>query len=532
MTNSVTSFPECDKCGATTAHFCEPRAQHIQDFFEKILTHTKGKYYLKPFVLADWQLNDIVKPLFGQVVWSNDNEQWVRQHKVAWIELARKNGKSEILAGIALYLLIADSEPGAEIYSCAKDRDQARKVFDVAAQMVKQSPLLSERLKIYNHNKRITDESRGSFYEIISADGAGNLGHNPHGVIFDEVLTQPNDELWNTMRTAMGTRTQPLMIAATTAGNDPSGFCAAEHSYCEKIQDNKDLDPSRFVYLRNTPKDADWQDEANWYFANPALGDFLNIESLREEAREAKLAPSKQNSFRQFRLNQWVQQSFRWLDLNEWDNSGKGFRGSYSNTCWAGLDLASSKDIAALALCFPEKDEFFRFEWRFWLPESQLADIDRRTGGKASVWVREGFLKLTEGNVIDYEVILYEIMEIKDKYDLRQLAYDKWGMTQLAQDLMRHDIDLVEIPQNHTTISPPSKEFERLILKKKLVHNDNPVMRWMVDNVVVRTDAGGNIKPDKQHSGDKIDGIVAAVMALDRAQKNAGVKRGCKLVSY
>ena len=530
--SSESFYPECDKCGLTVNHFCKPRADHAQEFFEKILVHTKGDWAKKPFILEDWQRDDIIRPLFGNVRYSEELTRWVRAYKIAWIELARKNGKSEILAGIALYMLVGDGEIGAEIYSCAKDRDQARKVFDVAEAMVRYSPILSERLKIYNHNKRITYEAKGSYYEILSSDAAGNLGHNPHAVIFDEVLTQPNDGLWNTMRTAMGARSQPMMIAATTAGNDPSGFCAAEHAYCEQIQENPDLDPSRFVYLRNTPKDSDWKEEKNWFFANPALGSFLSLESLREEAREAENAPSKQNAFRQYRLNQWVQQSFRWLDLHEWDASGTKYSGPKSRQCWAGLDLASTKDIAALSLCFPEKDGHYRFMWKFWLPESQLPNIDARTGGQASLWVKDGYLSLTEGNVIDYEVILYEIQDAAKQYDLQQLAYDKWGMTQMAQDLMKSGVDIVEIPQNHTTISPPSKEFEKLILQGKLVHYGNPVMRWMVDNVVVRTDAGGNIRPDKQQSGDKIDGIVAAIMALDRAQRMAGKKTGWKVVSY
>ena len=524
--------PECDRCEEAGDHFCVPRAQRVIDVFEQILVHTKSDYAKKPFLLEEWQRDEIIAPLFGTVKWSEEKERWVRQYRIAWIELARKNGKSELLAGIALVLLIADDEEGAEIYSCAKDRDQARKVFDVAERMVQLSELLSSRLKIYKQQKRIVDEKTGSYYEIVSSDAAGNLGHNPSGIIFDEILTQPNDELWNAMRTAMGARSQPLMVAATTAGNDPSGFCAAEHAYCERVQEDPSLDPSRFVYLRNVPKEADWEDESNWYIANPALGSFLSLDALRDEFREAKNAPAKENAFRQFRLNQWVQQNSRWINLDVWEQSGADWSGVESGECWGGLDLASSVDIAAFALCFPEPDGVFRFLWRFWLPEERIKDLDGRTGGQGSVWVRDGWLTLTEGNVIDYKYILEEIENVQSQYNLREIAYDKWGMTQLSQDLMSLSIDAIPTPQSAGYMSPPSKEFERLVLDGKVVHGNNPVMRWMMNNVTIYSDPSGNIRPSKQHSGDKIDGVVAAIMALDRAIKQGGRKKQYRLVGW
>jgi len=518
----------CDKCKKLGDHLCQPRAQRAIDIFEKILVHTKGRWANEPFLLEKWQSDEIIKPLFGQVTWSKESDRWVRQYRIAWIELARKNGKSELCAGIALILLVADDEEGAEIYGCAKDRDQARKVFDVAERMVQLSPLLSRRLKILKQQKRIVDEKTGSFYEIVAADAAGNLGHNPHGVIFDEVLTQPNDGLWNAMRTAMGTRTQPLMVAATTAGNDPSGFCAAEHAYCERIQADPSLDPSRFVYLRNTPKDADWRDEENWYHANPGLGSFLSIDSLRQEAREAELAPAKQNAFRQFRLNQWVQQTSRWLDLAAWDASAGEVteKDLERKDCWGGLDLASTTDIAALSLVFPDGEGGVDVLWRYWIPEDQLATLDDRTAGNASVWMRDGWLTVTSGNVIDYKTILHELDELAARFTIREIAYDRWGMTQMSQDLMEAGMTVVPFGQGFASMSPPSKELERLVLDGKFRHGGNPVTRWMSDNVVVRTDPAGNLKPDKEKSGDKIDGIVAACMALDRATRMAKTRRG------
>jgi phage terminase large subunit-like protein len=517
----------CDQCRKLGDHLCEPKAQRAVDVFEKILVHTKGRWARNPFYLEEWQADEIIRPLFGNVTWSDDHQRWIRRYRVAWIELGRKNGKSELCAGIALILLVADDEEGAEIYGCAKDRDQARKVFDVAARMVELSPVLNRRLKVMKQAKRIVDERTGSYYEIVAADASGNLGHNPHGVVFDEVLTQPNDGLWNAMRTAMGTRTQPLLVAATTAGNDPTGFCAAEHAYCERVQADPSLDPARFVFLRNTPKEADWEDETNWYFANPALGSFLSIESLRDEAREAKLAPAKQNAFRQYRLNQWVQQASRWIDLGAWDASAgevstDGLRG---RDCWAGLDLASTTDIASLCLAFPDSDGVFKLLWRYWIPEDQVRNLDERTAGAASVWVRDGWLIATPGNVIDYKNILHEIDELAQRHTIREIAYDRWGMTQMSQDLTEARMTVVPFGQGFASMSPPAKELERLVLEGKLHHGGNPVTRWMADNVVVRSDPAGNIKPDKEKSHEKIDGIVAACMALDRATRMAKTKR-------
>ncbi|MBB5154971.1 terminase large subunit domain-containing protein [Saccharopolyspora phatthalungensis] len=319
--NGRTRLPECGftldgkSCRKRGNHFCRQRAAHAVAFCAELCVHTKDKWARRPFVLSTWQRSDIIEPLFGEVTWDPEWESYVRRYQIGWIELARKNGKSELLAFIALYLLVGDDVEGAEIYGCAMDRGQAAKVFDVAARMVKLSPVLSARLVVKDHIKRIIDERTGSYYEVVAADAAGNLGHNPHGVVFDEVLTQRDARLWDAMRTGMGTRMQPLMVAATTAGDDPASFARSEHNECVRIMDDPDRARHRFAYVRNVPEDADPWDERNWPKANPALGDFLSIRSLRQEAEEAKNDPSKENAFRQYRLNQWVQQAHRWMPM-------------------------------------------------------------------------------------------------------------------------------------------------------------------------------------------------------------------------
>lgn len=525
----------CPNCGATKTHLCEPRAQRAVDIFETILVHTKGRFARSPFLLAVWQRDEIIRPLFGWCRFDPETSTWVRVYRIAWIELARKNGKSELLAGIALILLCADDEEGAEIYGCAKDRDQARKVFDVAERMVELSPVLSKRLTINRSQKRISDAKTGSFYEVIAADAAGNLGHNPHGVIFDEVLTQPNSELWNALRTAMGTRTQPLMVAATTAGNDPSSFAKEEHDLALKVQRSPKIDPSRFVYCRNTPEDADWQDEANWVHANPALGDFLSIQALRDEAREAALSPTKQNAFRQYRLNQWVRQTTRWLDMGLWDsNAGMVIESDLQGRkCYGGLDLASTADFTAWVLVFPS-DTHDEILCRFFLPE---AAVERRSPMRDTLdmWRKQGWLTVTEGDVVDLGAVRNQIDQDAQDFDIAEVAFDRWGSTETVQWLQDHEMTVWPQSQSITAMSAPSKELERLLGERRLRHGGNPVLRWMADNVEATRDSAENIKPDKKKSSEKIDGIVALVMAISASmrqeQEDASVYEGREMVT-
>lgn len=521
----------------TSLAFSAARADRAQGFFEKGLRHTKGRYARKPFLLAPWQRDDIIRPLFGTVRYDEQLEAEVRAFRIAWLELGRGNGKSELLAGIGLLLLVADDEEGAEVYGAAKDREQAGHVYRVAKRMVELSPALSRRLVVVDSRKTIVDPRLDSFYRVIAADASGNLGQNPHGILFDEIIAQPSRELWDALRTGMGKRDQPLMVAATTAGNDPASFAAAEHAYCERVAANPSLDPARLVYMRNTPEDADWKDEKVWHFANPALGDFLNISTLRDEAREAENNPSLENTFRQFRLNQWVQSATRWVPLQLWDASaGMVVEADLAGRrCYGGLDLASSVDLAALCWDFPGEAGDHEAIWRFFLPKDRLADLNRRTGGQGAVWARQGFLRLTEGNVIDYKAILATIDADAQAFDVAEVAYDRWGMTQLSQDLVDAGMTVVPFGQGFASMSPPTKEMERLVTAGLYRHGGNPVMRWMFDNVVVRKDPAGNVKVDKAKSGDSVDGVVAAVMALDRAMRrdrgrSAYEERGLEVV--
>ncbi|WP_254235220.1 terminase large subunit [Allokutzneria sp. A3M-2-11 16] len=516
----------CDERGD---HFCLPRAEHARLFAEELCCHTKDRWARTPFVLSTWQREDIVYPLFGRVVWSTEWQGYIRRYRIAWIEVARKNGKSELLAFAALYLLVGDGVEGAEIYGAAKDKEQAAKVFDVARRMVQLSPILSKRLIIKDHIKRIIDPKTGSYYEVIAADASGNLGHNPSGVIFDEVLTQPDGRLWDALRTGMGTRAEPLMIAATTAGDSASAFARTEHDEFVRIAEDPDRAPHRFAYVRALPQDADPFDEELWHLANPALGDFLSIQSLREEALEAKNDPSKENSWRQYRCNQWVQQAHRWMPMHLYQRCtgttghtpGQLRELHRGRTAWAGLDLASKLDLTAWCTVIPDGiDGVPSLLWRFWLPEAGLAFLDERTEGKFSRWAEQGWLHVTEGDVIDYERVYSDLAEDAALLRIVDVSYDEWsGEPVRAQVQKTIGAPLYPVAQTYRGMTPGMTEIMARTKAASWSHHRNPVAAYCFDSVEVIHPAGDPdllrpAKPERNKTAVRIDAVPTAAMAL------------------
>jgi phage terminase large subunit-like protein len=501
-------------------------------FIEKFLKHTKGRWAGSQFILAPWQKDDIIKPLFGTLIEGDEPGQRLRQYRTAYIEIPRKNGKSELAAAVALYLLFYDKEAGGEIYGAAADRDQASIVFNVAAEMVRRSPELSKRSKIIDSQKRIVVPRTGSFYRAIPAEAAGSHGYNASAIIFDELHTQPNRDLWDVLTTSSGARSQPLTFAITTAGYDKLSICYEQHDYAERVLRGAVDDPSYFAYIRKAEDDADWKDEAVWRACNPALGDdtnpgFRNIKEMREKFHRAAEVPALQNTVRRLYLNQWTSQATRWLDLSAWDACDKPVEveALAGRKCFAGLDLASTTDIAALVLCFPPlaDGDDYRAICRFFIPGEALRERENRDRVPYSQWVREGYITATEGNVIHYSAIRAEIDKLAQTYDVVEMAFDRWGATQMTQELDEAGMTVIPFGQGFASMSPPTKELLNIVLDKKFRHGGNPVLRWMADNVVVETDPAGNLKPSKKKSAQKIDGIVALIMALARATERAVV---------
>jgi len=504
-------------CRKRGAHRCAGRTGHVVAFFTELLTHTKGRWARRPFVPAAWQRRRVLAPLFGEVLYDHAQGRYVRRYRTLYLYVARKNGKTELLAGIVLYLLVADGETGAEIYGLALDRDQAGLVYRVARQMVRNSAELTARLTVVTSATRIVDEQTGSLYAVVAGDAAGSLGFDPSGAYIDELLTQPNRELYDTMRTSFGARAQPLLLLATTAENDPGGFAASEREWSERVLAEPALDPERLVVMYATPDGADWTSPAAWKAANPALGDFLELRTLAAECRVAQGNPAAERAFRQFRLNQPGNKIGRAIDLTAWDANDGPAPDLGRAVCYAGLDLASTSDLAAYCLDFPAADGGHDLIWRHFAPAAALRELSRRTAGAADVWVAQGVLTLTEGNVIDYGAIVAALNADRERYDIREVAFDRWGATQLSAQLLDDGWPLIATGQGYATMAPPTAELLRLIRAGKYRHAGNPLARWQAGNAVTRADPAGNLKIDKQRSAEKVDGIVAAVMALDRA---------------
>lgn len=498
----------------------EAKAQHAVNFIN-CLKHTKGQWRGVNFELLDWQ-DKIIRDVFGTV-----KDNGYRQYNTAYIEIPKKQGKSELAAAVALLLTCGDNEWGAEVYGAAADRQQASIVFDVAVEMVEQCPALKKRIKPIMSVKRLVYKPTGSFYQVLSAEAFTKHGLNVHGVIFDELHAQPNRELYDVLTKGSGdARTQPLFFLITTAGNDRNSICYEVHQKAQDILGGRKIDPTFYPVIYGIDDNDDWTDERNWYKANPSLGHTVDIEKVRAAFQSAKENLAEENIFRQLRLNQWVKQSIRWMQMDKWDEcafkvDSEALRG---RECFGGLDLSSTTDITAFVLVFPPRydDEKYVVMPFFWIPQDNLALRVRRDHVPYDVWEKAGYIKTTEGNVVHYGFIESFIEELGTKYNIKEIAFDRWGAVQMTQNLEGMGFTVVPFGQGYKDMSPPSKELMKLTLEKKLAHGGNPVLRWMMDNIFIKTDPAGNIKPDKEKSTEKIDGAVATIMALDRAIRHQG----------
>ena len=497
----------------------EAKAQRAVKFIN-CLKHTKGQWRGVPFDLLPWQ-DKIIRDIFGNV-----KANGYRQYNTAYVEIPKKNGKSELAAAVALLMTCGDGEWGAEVYGCASDRQQASIVFDVAVDMVDQSPALKKRIKPIMSVKRLVYEPTKSFYQVLSAEAYTKHGLNVHAVVFDELHAQPNRDLFDVMTKGSGdARLQPLFFLITTAGTDRNSICWEVHQKAVDILEGRKIDPTFYPVIYGIRDDDDWGDEENWHKANPSLGHTIDIEKVRNAYISAKENPAEENLFRQLRLNQWVKQSTRWMPLHIWDacdfpidiTSLKG------RECYAGLDLSSTTDITAFVLVFPPSatEEKYIVMPFFWIPEENLKLRVRRDHVPYDIWEQQGYIKTTEGNVVHYGFIEAFIEELGTKYNIKEIAFDRWGAVQMTQNLEGMGYAVVPFGQGYKDMSPPTKELMKLTLEGKLAHGGHPVLRWMMDNIYIKTDPAGNIKPDKEKSIERIDGAVALIMALDRSIRHS-----------
>ena len=503
------------KFKAKDSVYNEDRADFAVNFIE-CLCHTKGTWAGKPFLLLDWQ-EQIIRDLFGII-----KPNGYRQFNTAYIEIPKKNGKSELAAAVALLLCCGDKEQRAEIYGCAADRGQATIVFDVAADMVRMCPALNRRCKILASQKRILYTPTNSFYQVLSAEAYSKHGFNIHGVVFDELHTQPNRKLFDVMTKGSGdARMQPLYFLITTAGTDTNSICYETHQKAVDILEGRKIDPTFYPVIYGAGQEEDWTDPKVWKKANPSLGETIGMDKVKAACDSARQNPGEENSFRQLRLNQWVKQAVRWMPMEKWDACAFPVNPEdlEGRVCYGGLDLSSTSDLTAFVLVFPpeEDEEPYYILPFFWLPEETLPIRVNRDHVPYDVWERQGYIQTTEGNVVHYAFIEKYIERLGEKYNIREIAFDRWGAVQMVQNLEGMGFTVVPMGQGFASMSPPTKELMKLTLEKKLAHGGHPVLRWNMDNIFIRTDPAGNIKADKAKSTEKIDGAVATIMALDRA---------------
>jgi len=478
------------------------------EFFKRYLVLIEGKGAGEPFVLEPWQ-KAIVGNLFG---WKRPDG--TRRYRKAFVFVGRKNGKTPLCAGIINYVAFCDGEPGAQIYSAAGEREQAALVFRHAAGMINRNPALQNKSRIYRTFKSIEFGGGSNVYKALSADADTKHGLNAHLVVVDELHVQPNRDLVDTLSTSTASRTQPLEIDITTAGvYDVNSICFEHYDYACKVRDGLIDDPYFLPVVYETAKEDNWKDETVWAKANPNLGVSVSLDYLRQACKEAQDVPAKENTFRRLHLNQWTEQDTRWLSVERWNDCAITDVNLTGKKCYAGLDLSTRKDLTALVLFFYDGDRKYVLPF-FFAPKENASRRQKSDRVPYLQWAKEGSLVLTEGDTVDFDYIRDFINKLKKKYLIEHIVIDDWQASQIMNQLSSDGFSVIPTRMGFRSFSEPTKALEELILNRNLAHFDNPVMNWCVSNVMIEQDAQENIKPSKSKSTERIDGVVALIMAI------------------
>lgn len=504
-------------------YFDNRAADHAANWIEKYITHAQGDMKGKPLILEDFQKTDIIFPLFG----TKHKITKFRRYKTVFLFIPKKNGKSSLAAAISLYLLMGLKAVGVNIICAAADRNQAGIIFnDLASVMVHQNKQLNARAEVFRNSIVYS----GRAFKVISSEAKTKHGFIPHSIIIDEVHAHPNKELIDTLRTGVVGRDEPIVFYLTTAGYDTSSVAYELYDYAKKVKSGEIIDESFLPILYEADKELDIFKENTWQIANPGFGSMVKRHYFIEETNKIKNQPSYESTFRRLHLNQWVGAEETWVSDSDWmlcNGSVNGLNKPekyQKQKCILGLDLASTGDISALVAMFPHQKENARGEMEehfdiipyFWMPietamrRSKAADVDYLQ------WGRENLITLTDGNATDYNLIKKTILQLHSDCEIEVLGYDKWNSSQMIIDLHleSEDLKLDPVSMYLSVISAPTKEFEHLVMTQRINHFGHPVMRWMMQNVMIKTDTNGNIRPDKGKSKNKIDGIVACIIAL------------------
>lgn len=483
-------------------------------FFHKHLSHVEGELAGTPFRLAPWQMAQ-VGCAFG---WFNADGR--RRYREVFDYEPRKNGKSTKCGGLVNLVAICDDEPGAQLYSAAADREQAALIYRQAKGMILNHPELSEHCRIYSSFKSI-EYANNVVYKALSSDADTKHGFNTHFCIVDELHAHANRTLLDVLMTSTGSRRQPMVWMITTADFDRESICNEKYDYASKVRDGVIEDPSFLPLIYEASVENDWRKPETWAKANPNLGVSVSYDYLQRECKRAMEVPSYENTFKRFHLNIRTQNDVRWIPLELWDACTEKVDpvALLGRPCFGGLDLSTTTDITAFVLVFPPdaEDGLWHVLPHFFIPEVNAEKRQRRDKVPYMDWIREGLIHATPGPTVDYAYLRKQIHELADQYMIRDIGYDRWNASQIVTELEGDGLKMEKFGQGYASMSAPSKHFEKLIVAKQLVHGGNKVLRWMASHVSVSVDAAENIKPDKAKSTERIDGIVATVMAIGRA---------------
>lgn len=528
-------FPDCppkiktpEPVGADRAKFDPARVDHVLRVFSH-LRHTQGEWAGRPLKPDPWQVAYFIAPVFGWVR-EDDHGQLVRIIRRATMDVPRKNGKTTTAGGIAIDLTTADDEPGAQVYALAAGKDQARFCFDPVKALAEQAPALKPHVRALAN--RIVHPRTASFFAVVASVADLMHGANVHGAIVDELHVHKKPDLLHAVESGTGSRRQPLIVVITTADDGrPETIYAKRRERLEDLAAGVLEDPTVYGVIWAADEDDDPFVERTWKKANPGYGISPTRAFMESAALEARQSPTDQAKF--LRLHLGIRTSMdgaKYLKPDEWAACAASvdLGALKAHAVFGGLDLSSTTDLAGMALVFPEDDGTYSFAWHFWVPKEGIAERERRDRVPYRQWVKQGFITATDGDVTDYDRMRKDIGEWRARLPrLKQMGFDPWNATQLVGQLKQDGFEMIEVPQTLTRLTDPTKELQRLVIAKRLRHDGNPVVKWMANNTVTRSDINGNIRPDKKASADRIDGIVAAIMALDQVlrvpeKKNQG----------
>jgi len=528
--------------------FSQQHADIACNFFECVLKHTQDEWYGKAFILAPWQ-EEAICEIFGRL-----DDNGLRQIQQVYLEVPKKSGKTEMIAGIVLLALIMDPNPGSQVYGAAAATRQAMNVYRAACKMVEQSPLLQKSLRLLRGTNRILKRrDPDSFYAAVAADGDLSDGVNPSVTAADEIhrwRTRKQLENWDVLSMGGITRKQTLTIAITTAGvRNESPLAWRLHEKTLRINEGIAKDPTFYGRIYAADKEDDWTSEKTWVKANPSLkenGGFLDIAKIRQKFDSSLSDPEAQRSFRRYYLNLWDEKERRAIDLVDWDackgnwesqgllgklpeSSVRSFAHEFlrvfaGRRCWAGVDLSLTTDMSAVTLIFPTDDDGFDLLPFFWLPEHNIRRRELRDGMPYQLWAEQGFIELSPGAVIDLRDIRTRLEWADELFDLQEICFDPWNSRQISTQMMDEGYRCFDVRQGFQTLNEPSKKLLTLVASRKLRHGGHPVLRWNASCLAAR-ELNDNLmfsKPERSKDTARIDGIAAAVDALSRAILDPG----------